>query len=56
MIRYPRTEMDASKGLWLPWAQWEQANMDFPVSDVDFLAADTNNDLALIVMTATKKE
>jgi len=49
-------EMDDPKGVWLPWAQWEQAHLDFPVSDVDFLEADTNDDLALIVLSAIKKE
>ena len=57
-----------TKKLWMPWAVWSEENfpkllkecgMDGEVpeeeSDVDFLNADTNNDLALIAMTAVKK-
>ena len=56
------------KELWMPWAVWSDKNMpqllkecgmdgEIPdeESDVDFLNADTNNDLALISMTAVKK-
>ena len=43
------------KDLWRPWGLWAEKNMDFDMSDVDFIDADTNNDLALIAMTAVKK-
>lgn len=56
-----------TKELWMPWAVWSDENMpqllkecgvDEVVpddeSDVEFLNADTNNDLTLIAMTARK--
>ena len=45
-----------TKALWMPWAVWADASGQFSEdeSDVDFLNADTNNDLALIAMTAVK--
>ena len=58
-----------TKELWMPWAVWSDENMPQLLkecgfdedstgadeSDVAFLNADTNNDLALIAMTAIKK-
>ena len=41
------------KSIWLPWAQWSKEHLAF--NDVEFLNADTNNELALIAMTAVKK-
>ena len=43
------------KEIWRPWAVWEEQNMDFEIHDTDFLNADTNNDIALIAMSAVKK-
>ena len=43
------------KTLWLPWARWAEKHLDLGVSDVDFLNADTNNDITLIAMSAVKK-
>ena len=55
------------KEIWMPWAVWSDENMpqlmrecgldpdsDSEESDVDFLNADTDNDIALIVMAAVK--
>jgi SAM-dependent methyltransferase len=42
------------KEIWYPWAKWAKEHLGF--DDEEFLNADTNNDVALIVMTATKKE
>jgi hypothetical protein len=47
--------MENPKKIWTPWAEWSDKNMDFSVKDTDFLADDTNDDLALIVMAAVKK-
>ena len=41
------------KGLWYPWARWSNGHLGF--NDVDFLEADINNEIALIVMTAVKR-
>jgi cyclopropane fatty-acyl-phospholipid synthase-like methyltransferase len=46
--------IDNAKEIWLPWAKWSDVNMDFPTKDTDFLADDTNDDLALIVLAAKK--
>ena len=56
------------KEVWMPWAEWADENMpqllkecgmneEIPdeESDVDFLNADTDGDLALIAMTAVKR-
>ncbi len=43
------------KAVWRPWAIWSDENMDFKLSEEGFLDADTNDDVALIVMTAVKK-
>ena len=48
-------EIDDPKGIWRPWGKWAEKNMDFDFSDVDFIDADTNDDLALIAMTAVKR-
>lgn len=47
--------IDDPKEIWQSWAEWSDENMDFDISDIAFLKADTNNDLALIAMTAVKK-
>ena len=40
------------KGIWYPWAQWSNGHLGF--NDVDFLDSDTEDQIALIVMTAVK--
>ena len=40
------------KAIWYPWAHWAKEHMGF--NDVEFLDADTENQIALIVMTAVK--
>jgi len=47
--------ISGSKTLWLPWAHWAEKHLDLGISDVDFLNADTNNDITLIAMSALKK-
>jgi SAM-dependent methyltransferase len=60
-------DIENPKEIWMPWAVWADENMprllqecgidpdsDADSSDVDFLNADTNNDIALIAMTAVK--
>jgi len=42
------------KALWYPWAHWAKAQLGF--DDVEFLDADTENQIALIAMTAVKKQ
>jgi cyclopropane fatty-acyl-phospholipid synthase-like methyltransferase len=59
--------MDSPKEVWMPWAEWSRTNFtqllkecaDLPheepdADDLDFLAADTHNDIALIVMAGVK--
>ena len=46
-------DIENVKEIWQPWAKWAREHMDF--NDDDFLAADTNNDVAFIIMTAKKK-
>jgi hypothetical protein len=41
------------KAIWYPWAHWAKEHLGF--DDVEFLDADTENQIALIVMTAVKK-
>jgi len=41
------------KDMWYPWAHWSKEHMGF--SDIGFLDADTENQFALIVMSAVKK-
>lgn len=47
------------KEIWYPWADWAKHNFKavfgLESNDVEFLEADTNNDIALIVMSAVKK-
>ena len=45
-------DMEEPKELWQPWAVWAKENLGF--IDVEFLEADTNDDIALIVMSAIK--
>ena len=42
------------KEIWYPWAHWSKEHMGF--TDVEFLDADTENEIALIVMSAVKKQ
>ena len=45
------------KEIWRPWADWAEVNFKNPdFTDTEFINADTNNDLALIAMTAVKKQ
>ena len=46
-------DIDDPKGIWMPWAKWAELKLNF--NDKDFLNADINNDVALIVMAARKK-
>ena len=54
-------DMENPKEIWMPWAEWSVDNFakewgeegDF---DMEFLNADTNNDIALVVMAAKKKD
>ena len=41
------------KALWYPWAHWAKEHLQF--DDVEFLDADTENQITLFVMTAVKK-
>jgi len=45
-------EIPDPKGIWYPWAHWSKEHMSF--NDVEFLDADINNEIALIVMSAVK--
>ena len=47
-------DMEGPKELWQPWAKWAKDNLGF--NDVEFLNSDTNNDIALIVMSAIKQQ
>ena len=40
------------KSLWYPWAYWAKDNLGF--DDIDFLNADTENNIALILLAAEK--
>lgn len=46
-------DIEEPKKIWRPWAVWAKENLGF--KDVEFLNADTFDDLSLIVMSATKK-
>lgn len=46
-------DMADPKEIWRPWATWSRDHLGF--NDVDFLDADTEDDLALIVMSAVRK-
>jgi SAM-dependent methyltransferase len=47
-------DMEKPKEIGRPWAEWADASMQFDESDVDVLHADTNDDIALIVMAALR--
>ncbi len=62
-------EMENPKAIWEPWAKWAKDHMHLfadiieqealeanNFSDEDFLRADTNDDIALIVLAARKKD
>jgi len=46
--------IESPKEIWWPWAKWARENLGF--NDDEFLNADTENELALIAMTATKNK
>ena len=48
-------DMENPKELWMPWAVWSKEHMPEIGDDVQFLADDTDDDLAFIVMTARKR-
>ena len=62
-------DIESPKEVWMPWAIWADENMSQLMkecdiesdpetakdSDVDFLHADVNDDIALVVMAAIKK-
>ena len=41
------------KSIWLPWGYWAKEHLGF--DDVEFLEADTENQIALIALSAVKK-
>ena len=45
-------DIEDPKAIWSPWAKWSKENLD--LSDEELLTADTNNDIALIVLVAEK--
>ena len=47
-------DMEEPKEIWQPWAKWAKANLGF--NDAEFLESDINNDIALIVMSAIKRQ
>jgi len=57
-------DLEDPKTIWMPWAEWSVDNFakefgDFSEGadhDLRFLKADTNGDIALIALAATKKE
>ena len=46
--------IDDPKAVWSPWARWAKENLDF--NDEEFLNADTDNDIALVVLAAKKNK
>ncbi len=46
-------EIEDPKEIWQPWAKWAKVNLGF--NDEELLNADTNNDLALIVISGIKQ-
>lgn len=46
-------DMEEPKEIWRPWADWAKEHFGF--NDVEFLNSDTNNDVALIVMSGIGK-
>jgi len=49
-------DMENPKEVWMPWAKWSAEHMPEIGDDVQFLADDTHDDLALIVMAAVKNK
>ena len=47
-------DMNNPKSAWYPWAKWAKEHLNF--NDEEFLNADTENDLALVVLAAVKKQ
>ena len=52
--------MEDPKGIWMPWAEWSIDNFEKEWGgdgslDMKMLNADTDNDIALIVLTAVKR-
>ena len=47
-------ELEEPKEIWRSWAKWAKENLGF--NDVEFLDSDTNNDIALIVISAIKQQ
>lgn len=46
-------DMDDPKKIWRSWAEWSKGNLGF--NDLEFLGSDTDNDIALIVMSGIKR-
>ena len=45
------------KEIWYPWAYWSEEHLDLPgIKDTEFLAADKENQMALIVMSAVLRD
>ena len=47
-------DADSPKDIWRPWAKWAKEHLGF--NDDEYIIADSDNDLAFIVMAAKKKE
>jgi hypothetical protein len=47
-------EMENPKKIWRPWGKWSKEHLGF--DDEVFLDADTRDEVALIVLSAVKKE
>ena len=46
-------DIEDPKRIWRSWAEWSKESLGF--NDLEFLEADTDNDIALIVMSGIKK-
>lgn len=46
-------DIEDPKKIWRSWAEWSKESLGF--NDIEFLEADTDNDIALIVMSGIKK-
>ena len=46
-------DIEDPKKIWRSWAEWSKESLGF--NDLEFLEADTDNDIALIVMSGIKK-
>lgn len=46
-------DIEDPKKIWRPWAEWSKENLGF--NDLEFLGSDTDNDIALIVMSGIKR-